>query len=330
MTPRRDALFVVGMHRSGTSALARLLSLGGATPPRRLMKPMPDNPLGFWEPREMAVLNDDLLAAIDSRWDNVFAIADAERAWTVRARFLGRAAALLAEDFGAADLLAIKDPRASVLTPFWSHALETAGVELTYVISVRDPLEVAASLARRDGISTDKAMLLWTSYMVAVERDTRGHRRLFVGYDDLLDDWRAVLGRIEAALGRSLPRRSREADAAIERYLSASHRHHRAEPSALFDRPDIWAGVKTTYRWMRAAAEDHPAPGVAMAGVEAELRGLERLIGPVLASRTEEQVLTRRLAEMSDEAVCLRLDAEAEKAKVAILQRQLKLALPQS
>ncbi|MFY7850700.1 MAG: hypothetical protein ACOVQ6_02790, partial [Brevundimonas sp.] len=46
----RSALVVAGMHRSGTSAVARLLSLAGGALPGNIIQPGPDNPTGFWEP----------------------------------------------------------------------------------------------------------------------------------------------------------------------------------------------------------------------------------------------------------------------------------------
>ena len=324
---RRAALVVMGMHRSGTSAMTRVLSLSGAHLPARLMPALPENPVGVWEPRALAALNVELLAAIDSRWDNVLAIRDGERAWAVRDRFLERARTVLADDFPVGDILAIKDPRISILSRFWTLALESLGIEPTFVIVVRDPLEVAASLFERDGISTPKALLLWTSYMVAVERDTRAHRRLFVHYDDLLNDWRPVLDRVEAAMGRPLPWRTPEAAGAIDAFLSGSHRHHLAEPSALFDRPNTWAGVQTVYWWMLAAAAgrvESPAP---LAQIERELEALERCVGAVLASRhTEDAALSSQLWHVQQEAACLRLDVEAQKAKIAILKRRLQLA----
>lgn len=315
------------MHRSGTSALTRVLSLSGAELPARLLSPMPGNPLGFWEPEEVAMLNDELLAAIESRWDNVLAVGDNDRAWAVRDGFLDRACTILADDFPAGDVLVIKDPRISILARFWSLALKTIEIRPTFVIMVRNPLDVAASLLERNRIPIRKALVLWTSYMIAVERDTRAHRRLFVRYDDLLDDWRPVLDRVEAALGQSLPRRTPESARAIEAFLSASHRHHQAEPSTLFERPDTWAGVQTVYRWMLAAAAGRLESPRPLAAVESELDAIERCVGSLLASpATENAALNHHLEQVQREATCLRLDIEAEKAKVAILKRRLQLA----
>jgi hypothetical protein len=285
---RRQALVVAGMHRSGTSAMARLLSLSGATLPERVMDPGPDNPLGYWEPWEMVALDDEILEAVDSRWDNVFAVKDNDRAWAARGRFLDKAKDFLTHNFGDQDLLVMKDPRSSILARFWRQALNEIAVDPVYVILVRHPLEVAESLLARNGSPREKSLLLWTSYMVAVERDTRDAPRVFVTYSDMLNDWRGVLDRIEAAMGRPLPRRTPSAGVEIERFLSKSHRHHEADISALDEIPGVWAGAQTTYRWMIEAARGAAPASKALAAVEAELDALERTVGPVIAEMRQE------------------------------------------
>jgi hypothetical protein len=280
---RRQALVVAGMHRSGTSAMARLLSLSGATLPERVMDPGPDNPMGYWEPWEMVALDDEILEAVNSRWDNVFAVTDNDRAWAARDRFLGRAKDFLTHNFGDQDLLVMKDPRSSILTRFWRQALDEIAVDPVYVIMVRHPLEVAQSLSVRSGSSRETSLLLWTSYMLAVERDTRDAPRVFVSYSDMLNDWRGVLDRVEAAMGRPLPRRTSEEADEIERFLSKSHRHHEADVSALDQIPGVWAGAQATYRWMIDAARGATPPAQVLATVEADLNALERTMGPVLA-----------------------------------------------
>ena len=284
---RRQALVVAGMHRSGTSAMARLLSLVGGALPERVMDPGPDNPLGYWEPWEMVALDDAILRSIGSRWDNVFAVADNDRAFAIRDQFLDQAKAFLNLNFGDQDLLVLKDPRSSILTRFWRQALDEIAVDPVYVIMVRHPFEVAESLKARAGTSRDTALLLWTSYMLAVERDTRDAPRIFVDYGDLLSDWRGVLDRIEAVMGRALPNRTPQADAEVETFLSKSHRHHEADSQAL-EEAGVWPGAAKTYAWLRAAARGVSPSTAPLAKVEAELVALERTIGFVMVDMRRE------------------------------------------
>lgn len=324
VTTRRQALVVAGMHRSGTSAMARLLSLSGATLPERVMDPGPDNPLGYWEPWEMVALDDEILEAVDSRWDNVFAVKDNERAWAARGRFLSKAQGFLTHNFGDQDLLVMKDPRSSILASFWRQALEEIAVDPVYVIMVRHPLEVAESLLARNGSPREKSLLLWTSYMLAIERDTRDAPRVFVTYSDMLNDWRGVLDRIETVMGRPLPRRTPSAGVDIERFLSKSHRHHEADVAALEEIPGVWAGAQTTYRWMMEAARDSAPDPEPLAAVEAELDTLEQTVGPVLAEMRQElaqiPVAKAEASEAHEELARMRFSLQDARQEAADLR----------
>jgi len=320
---RRQALVVAGMHRSGTSAMARLLSLSGAALPERVMDPGPDNPLGYWEPWEMVALDDEILAAIDSRWDDVFVLKGNQRALASGTAFLGKAQDFLTHNFGTRDLPVMKDPRSSVLTGFWREALDQAGLDPTYVIMVRHPLEVADSLLARNGFPREKSLLLWASYMLAVERDTRGASRLFVSYSDMLSDWRGVLDRVEKALGRPLPRRTPAAGVEIERFLSKSHRHHEAGGEAFDALGADWAGVRAVYDGMSGAARGAEFDETALDKVERELAGVERVFGPVLAEAMLNELGQRKsLAQATEalEAVTFHRDALLVEAEAASKQ----------
>ena len=65
---------VLGMHRSGTSALARVLGLMGAWigDDDDLLPPHPtDNPTGYWERADVVHSHEDFLANIGHAWDRV-------------------------------------------------------------------------------------------------------------------------------------------------------------------------------------------------------------------------------------------------------------------
>src|SRR6185437_16639542 len=71
--PARQALLVLGMHRSGTSALTRVLNLCGAALPRHNMAAAQSNRLGFWEPQRIVDTHDRFLKEAGTGWE---AIAD--------------------------------------------------------------------------------------------------------------------------------------------------------------------------------------------------------------------------------------------------------------
>jgi GT2 family glycosyltransferase len=315
VTPsKKTALVVLGMHRSGTSAMARVLSLAGAELPARLMKEMPDNPTGFWEPIDVVAMSDKIMAKFDTTWDDVFAGVNNPRLDEVHPELLAEAVELLKANYGDASPIVMKDPRVAVLGGFWRRALEAAGYEPRYVIMVRNPLEVAASLTTRNGFSREKALMLWSGYMIASERDTRDAPRAFVRYDSLLADWRSTLDQVEDQLGIALPRRTDTSSVETDRFLKASLRHH-VQGGALSEQKSLWAPVRTLHDWFMAAADGHAKPNVAPAEIENELASLKTLFGPIMA---ESQLELRALAELRQE------ESQAAQIMVADLQAQLE------
>jgi hypothetical protein len=278
----RAAYLVLGMHRSGTSATAQLLALAGARLPRNLMPADAYNAQGYFEPWRIALFNDERLRAAGSAWDDAFAFPAPAVAAGEAAAWRKRASALFRDEYGAARHPLMKDPRATVLLPFWREVLDGLGVAARCVIPVRHPLAVAASLGRRDGFAAQKSVLLWSAYMLAAEAYSRDLPRVFVDYDRLLADWRGEVRRIEAAHGAPVPKLGPAAAREIDAALTGELRHNAPEGdlAALG-----WTGAiaEQVLGWCAAAARDEapdPAPLAAAAAALAE-RQLE--MGPLVS-----------------------------------------------
>src|SRR5687768_7609969 len=114
----RRALLVMGMHRSGTSALARVLALRGADLPSHLLPANEGNRSGYWEPRRVVELNDRILASFNVAWDDPFAPACVSLS-AIPPHFIAEARALLGEEYAASsNLIVLKDPRCTLLIDF--------------------------------------------------------------------------------------------------------------------------------------------------------------------------------------------------------------------
>jgi hypothetical protein len=252
---RRTAYLVLGMHRSGTSAVTQLLGLAGADLPQNVMPGDEHNAKGYFEPWKIAIFNDERLRAGGAAWDDIFAFPFQPLSTADERTWLKRAKQLFAEEYEGLRHPLLKDPRVTVLAPLWRHALDDLGVGVRCVIPVRDPLAVAGSLSRRNGFPLQKSVLLWSTYMLAAEAYTRDLPRAFVGYDALLSDWRGQAARIEAAHGAALPKLDTKAAAEIDRFLTPDLRHNAGggDLAALG-----WAGELTAsvHGWFQAAAAD--------------------------------------------------------------------------
>ena len=259
----RRALLVLGMHRSGTSALTRVLGLSGAALPRHKMVPQKDNTLGFWEPQPIVDAHDSFLKQAGTGWEAIAdypaAIFTSDEAAACRRNL----AILVASEYGDAPLFILKDPRISRLMPLWRPMLSELGIAPRIVIMVRDPLEISSSLKTRSGWSEHRALLVWLRYMLAAERDTRDLVRCFVGYNQLVRDWRGTVDRLSDQLGIEFPERSPAREECIDSYVRPDLRHHRHRANALLQRADIAGCVKQAWRCFSAAAEtgtiDHTA-----------------------------------------------------------------------
>ena len=199
VSPRR-AVVVLGMHRSGTSVVAGCLQRLGVDFGPRLMPPNPDNPRGYFEHNDLVNVHDRLLLALDRSWDDPAPFppgwAADERLTPYRALVL----TILRRDFASAPW-GLKDPRLCRLLPWWEPLWAEVGCRPLFVLVRRAPAEIAASLARREGMSAAKALLLYLRHALEAERATRAHERVIVDFADFLRDERAALTPVRHALG---------------------------------------------------------------------------------------------------------------------------------
>lgn len=193
---------VTGMHRSGTSAVIRMLQLCGVYlgEPDELYGPAPDNPAGHWENKAIVDIDERILAALGGAWDLPPAAADG---WQLSAALepLRQEAASTLAALGEAGECGFKDPRLSLTLPFWRHLAP----ELRVVVCVRDPREIAQSLAARGSYSSQLfGQTLWQTYYESILRHTAPNERIVVSYEALARDPGSELGRLVAGLGLSV------------------------------------------------------------------------------------------------------------------------------
>ncbi|MGV0715198.1 sulfotransferase family protein [Mycolicibacterium sp. XJ662] len=247
-------VFVLGVARSGTSALARVLSLCGGALPSALVGAMPDNPLGHWEPRAANVINEKILRRMGSSGFDPTMRAQEEGVLDAAAE-----AACVEEirtflsTLPDAPFVVIKDPRVSLLTGMWFEAARRAGFDIVAVNAVRHPQEVVASVAQRSEVPAELSSALWLKVNLLTEAHTRDVPRVFVEYVNLLEDWRREMKRVSSALGINLETRD---EGAIAEFLKPGLRHERHQGPVMDLFGEDW--ISATYELLRAAARDEP------------------------------------------------------------------------
>lgn len=239
-------LFVLGMARSGTSAMTRVLSLSGAALPPGMIGAAKGNPRGFWEPREASFLNEKILRRHHSTSaDPTLRLHDEP---TDRQDIAEISAYLTA--LPQSDLYVIKDLQITPIAGMWFEAARIAGFDIGAVIAVRHPQEVIKSVTAMMPIVTPElAAALWLKNSLLAERYTRGLPRVFLEYSYLLEDWRREVKRIATALDIVL----NPDDTAISEFLAADECHQQADGSACPE-PFGTDWLTTTYRNLQRAA----------------------------------------------------------------------------
>jgi len=246
------ALAITGMHRAGTSMVAHALSRAGVYlgAPSRMLPPAADNPEGFFEHAGFIRLADDLLEGCGGAWDHLPAAAPFDASDPRVAAFAGDARELVTE-LDIAPVWGWKDPRTSLTAAFWLDVVP----HLRFVVCVRNPLEVAVSLRRRNGMSYVHALSLWRGYYAALLDAVPVEQRLVTHYDAHLADPAAELARLceFAGLGASEP----------EPVADRAKRHHQLA-LALAD-AGVGAEVIELYERLCAESGHVPAPAAAPA-----------------------------------------------------------------
>lgn len=249
----KNCLIILGMHRSGTSAFTGILDLLGVHLGTQLLETQPDNPKGFFENKYVVQANDCILETLNTTWDDTFPLPPQ---WVERftdSQLLLDIRAFLRFDIKEDQLTALKDPRLSRLLPLWLPLLAAEGISPHIALVIRNPLEIADSLARRNDFSTGKSLLLWMQHMADAERYSRQLRRGFVKFDALLTNPQRTVENVFHSAGLALPRFSQEQSAELSEFLDRNMRHHEITNEELDARcPEL---VANYYRLLCEMAE---------------------------------------------------------------------------
>src|SRR5262245_31393403 len=282
----RRCLVVLGVHRSGTSALTRVLSLLGAALPKHIMGASPGNETGHWEPERLVAYHDKLLAELASHWSDWQAVDFSHVPVKRRKEIKTEIGDIVAAEYGDAPLLVVKDPRICRFAPLFLEALEDSGIDARGVLMFRNPLEVVESLQRRDRMPRGQAGLLWLRHVLDAETATRGRPRAIMAYDSLLADWRAALARLTQQMGAVWPYGPDDIAGQVERFLAPGQRHHAHSSEEVLLDPMLRHWIGEIYSAL-LVLERNPAAKPALAAFD-RVRGEFTHAAPVMHRLHEE------------------------------------------
>ncbi|MDX2345335.1 MAG: hypothetical protein QNK11_00475 [Legionella sp.] len=258
MLDNKAIIVVLGMHRSGTSAITRGLKVLGASFGHHLMPVDAGscNPKGFWEDQDIVNLNDEVLHFLGHGYYTLEPIYPAALNLSFLADFKLRAVKLLTEKMSKIDCFALKDPRMSRLLPFWRSVFEDLKLDVKYVIASRHPMSVVQSLAKRDNFSHEKSYLLWFEHVLFGLMETQGQTRIVVDYDRMMENPKRELSRVAKALDLTLDEHHPDFIEYTQEFLDATLTHTQYKPEDLSKEPLMTQEIITLYQLVYQCATD--------------------------------------------------------------------------
>jgi hypothetical protein len=261
---KHRAVVVLGVGRSGTSAVTRGLSALGVELGSHLRRAARlKNPTGFFEDIDLLRINKRLKRILNVRGDTVRllepdwwrqpAVQDLQR----------EAVATIRRRFGACPLWGFKYARTLRFMPFWCHVFAEADIEACYLMVIRNPLSVAKSRSRLDPWrgSQEKSDLEWIVNVVPYFRQVRHHALVVVDFDHFIADPASQLTRIARRLDLPMtPDHHAATDEYVDRFLDSALRHSQHTAADLDRDPCVNNLTRAAYFWLYRLAIDEADP----------------------------------------------------------------------
>jgi hypothetical protein len=236
---KKKAICILGMHRSGTSVITRACNLLGAYIGEQnvLLSSMENvNPEGFWEHSSIVDIHEKILSVFSHAWDTIAPLPDKWWEMDKVKEYREELKNLVTEQFGSEELWVWKDPRTCLLIPLWLEILNELQIEVSFVIVVRNPLDVAASLEKRDGFPQGKSILIWSLYNISALKWTNEFNRVIVHYDQFLDHWEWDLKRIADTLHLQWPEDGFQLHEQMNSFVKPELRHNKSDFQVISDK----------------------------------------------------------------------------------------------
>jgi hypothetical protein len=250
---------ILGVGRSGTSAIARAMQAVGVDLGTDLRAGSGKNPTGFFEDNEILRISKRLKRALGIRGESVRMIDDAEFDSPVVRQIEDDLVALIKGRFGNSPVWGYKYARTSRFLPFFQRVFDRCGLEARYIYAVRNPISVARSRLRLEPQrgTQEKSDLEWLINVVPNFERTRGMTCVFVDYDNVMADPATELERMARGLGLSVDEKCRR-EIAIYRdeYLKPGIRHSRFSIEDLDRDPNLNVLARDAFRWLWKLSTD--------------------------------------------------------------------------
>ncbi len=250
---------ILGVGRSGTSAITRGLAAIGVDLGDNLRPGSGKNPTGFFEDNDFLKISRRLKRALGIRAESVRLIEDEEYDLPVIRAIEDDCVEMIKRRFGASPLWGYKYARTSRFLPFFERVFERCGLEVRYVFALRNPISVARSRQRLEPQrgTQEKSDLEWLVNVVPYFERARGTTCVFVDYDNVMADPSTELERMARGLGLPVDDKCRREIAVYrDEYLKPGIRHSRFSIEDLDRSPNLNVLARDAFHWLWKLATD--------------------------------------------------------------------------
>lgn len=231
-------LLVLGVHRSGTSVTARLLECLGAKNSDRLMEPSERNPRGYFEDIDVYNFNEKkLLPRLGHYWHSIQFIDWSAINGAERSELELQAVEIIQKNYtNPNSLFVLKEPRISILMPFWISVLQRAGFNIKVACSIRDPLSVARSMSKGEGLTISHAGMVYANNWLQILASIHGLPVGFIHFDDIFINAKQHLINLARKLAIPLPQDFDEKTTAFSSsFLNDKYRHSSVSGDEIYE-----------------------------------------------------------------------------------------------
>lgn len=204
-------IIVLGVRRSGTSAMVKGLETMGVSIVDQAEAPFNAfNKKGYWEDLHFHSLNIELTKALiplEGRYRSTLPLSKEETDFLCEEGFLEKGMQLILSKISRLQQpLGIKDPRFSILLPFWKRVFKASGLSVSYLIALRDPISTIASMKafgkfrEENNDHDEKFFWTWVTFLLGSLNGSEGEERILVDYGELLKDPAFQMKRIASFL----------------------------------------------------------------------------------------------------------------------------------
>lgn len=252
MSENRERIILIsGMHRSGTSALAKVIAGTGFDPGQNLMPSGKDNKSGFYEDMEIYRLNNNILSDLYLNWNKTELLNLRKLKILfdfILSKYIEEAVDIIGRKLKSSKSIVIKDPRFSILMPFWNEVFRTfEDTDIKQFLTVRNPLDVSGSLLERNGMQKRPGIKLWFYYYYCFLEDAV-YDTFVLNYEDLVLNPDLFSNKISKFISveESLINK------AINEAVNKNQYHHKSADSSIEDLTKEIIYVKKAYKILRS------------------------------------------------------------------------------